>query len=144
METELMHRIAGTTWKVHKYIKKDNGRYVYPAKSYAEAEAISQPGDTIIDPEGHQYVKVGTPDETSSYATTKSKKFGSPSKSTSAKIADTIKKVGSVTLNSAKKIGSSTLKIIGSAINSVRNTEVETETVTVTKKRLVIGGKKKK
>lgn len=138
METELMHRIAGTTWKVHKYIKKDNGRYIYPAKSYAEAEAISQPGDTIIDPQGHQYVKVGTPG-----GTVKSKNTGTPSESTNKKLAETIKKVGGVTLGSAKKVGSSVLKLIGSAINTVRNVEVKSETVTVTKKKITIGKKKK-
>lgn len=29
---ELMHSAKGTTWKNHKYLKKVNGRYIYPKK----------------------------------------------------------------------------------------------------------------
>lgn len=33
---ELEHSYKGTEWKNHKYIKKENGRYVYPTKTTAD------------------------------------------------------------------------------------------------------------
>lgn len=40
----LEHSYKGTTWKKHKYIRKENGRYYYPSKheSYEDYDRITK------------------------------------------------------------------------------------------------------
>lgn len=62
---DLMHSYKGTTWKEHKYIKKDGSRYVYPKEYGSDLErlkASSKYAKQRWDPRPHGSIenKVGT------------------------------------------------------------------------------------